>query len=137
MPNGDYYIQMDSLLELLRHQPVIGLVGATNSTTKYGNIIYRDLLRKGFQVLPINPRAETVDGYPAYKGLSEANAHTAIDLLVYVIPPKYTQKSLEQALALNLKRVWIQPGAGDAEVRSYLEENGFEYVIDDCVMVKT
>jgi len=128
---------MEKLLKLLEEKPAIGLVGASDNTIKYGNIIFRNLVEKGFKVLPINPTTKTVEGHKAYKGLAEATGSEEIDMLVYVIPPKNTKESLEQAHALGLKRVWIQPGAGDENVRSYLEENGFEYIFDDCVMLKS
>ncbi|HNL70084.1 MAG TPA: CoA-binding protein, partial [Leptospiraceae bacterium] len=58
-------------------------------------------------------------------------------LVVYVIPPKLTLESLAQARELGMKKVWVQPGAGDEAVREYLDANSFEYLMDACVMVET
>lgn len=124
------------LVEFLRTEPVIAIVGATNDSSKYSNIIMRDLLAKGFKVLPINPRAKEVLGVPAYPDLKTALKENP-GLVVYVVPPKITLESLKEALKLNLKKVWIQPGAGDEAVREFLDENGFEYLLNACVMMET
>lgn len=127
---------MFDLVKHLNTNPVIALVGATNDSTKFGNIILRDLLRKGYTVRPVNPKATAVEGIPAFKDLASAAAVGEIGLVVYVVPPKLTRQSLEEALKLSLKKVWVQPGAGNEEVREFLDSNGFQYLMDACVMVE-
>ncbi|MEQ8351196.1 MAG: CoA-binding protein [Leptospiraceae bacterium] len=125
------------LVSYLKEGPTMALVGATNNSTKFGNIIFRDMVSKGYEIIPINPRATTVNDVQAYPDLATANQQHDLDLLVYVVPPKHTLESLKEAHELGLKRVWIQPGAGNPDVRNYLNENGFEYLMDACVMVET
>jgi len=125
------------LVAYLKTKPVIAIVGATNDTRKYGNIICKDLLKKGFTIVPINPRATTVENIPAFPDLTTALEQFPLGLVVYVIPPSLTLKSLIEANGVNLKKVWIQPGAGDEAVRRYLDENSFEYLMDACVMVES
>lgn len=124
-----------NLVEYLKKNPTIALVGATNDKSKYGNIILHDLINKGYKVFPINPRATTIDGHKAYKSLEDLLQEQKIDLVVFVVPPKITLEILKDCLRLNIKNVWIQPGAGDEEVRNFLKEHGFEYLMDACVMV--
>lgn len=125
------------LVSYLRSNPGIALVGATNDSTKYGNIIFRDLKNKNYTVYPVNPRATTVEGEAAYKNLESLVAEKSVGLVVFVVPPKLTLEGLKMAESLNLKKVWVQPGAGDETVRAYLHEHGFEYLMDACVMVQT
>lgn len=126
-----------NLVEYLKTNPNIALIGATNDKTKYGNIIFHDLLRKNYKVFPVNPKAESIDGYKAYKNLVELNKEVPIGLIVFVVPPAITYQILQTALELNLKKIWIQPGAGSEEIRDFLEKNNFEYLMDVCVMVMT
>ncbi|MFN3605422.1 MAG: CoA-binding protein [Leptonema sp. (in: bacteria)] len=123
------------LVKYLKTNPKIALVGATNDKTKYGNIILHDLINKGYQVYPVNPRAKTIDGVPCYKNIEELSKEVDIGLVVFVVPPKITNEILPSLKKLNLKKVWIQPGAGDEVTRNLLEENEFEYMMDACVMV--
>ncbi len=125
------------LVDFLRKKnPVMALVGATNQRTKFGNIILRDMRAKGYTVVPVNPRAATVEGLKAFPDLASALREQEISLVVYVIPPKLTLQSLGEASELGLKNVWVQPGAGDEAVRAYLDEHEFDYLMDACVMVE-
>lgn len=117
--------------------PPVALIGASNDSTKYGNIIFRDLKSKGFVVYPINPKATSVEGVPAFHSLQELKEKTQVDLLVYVIPPKLTLESLQVAKELGYKKVWLQPGAADAGVAEFLDTNDFQYIIGACVMVES
>lgn len=124
-----------NLVEYLHKNPTIALVGATNDKSKYGNVILHDLINKGYKVFPVNPRATTIDGFRAFKSLEGLIQEQEIGLVVFVVPPKITLETLKECLKLNLKKVWIQPGAGDEEVRNFLNEHNFDYLMDACVMV--
>ena len=51
------------VLEKLKEEnATIALVGASNDKEKYGNKIYRDLRSKGYNVTPINPKEEKIEG---------------------------------------------------------------------------
>ena len=51
------------VLQKLEQENVkIALVGASNDKSKFGNRIYRDLRSKGYNVVPINPKDENIEG---------------------------------------------------------------------------
>ncbi len=124
-----------NLSAYLRTKPVIALVGASTNPEKFGHIIWQDMESKGFTIIPINRRGKTMGGRRSYESLGAAKAEHEIGLVVYVIPPDRTLESLKEALSVGLKKVWVQPGAGDAAVREFLEVNGFDYLVNACVMV--
>jgi uncharacterized protein len=128
---------MSDLLDLLddRAATTIAVVGATDDPGKYGGIMYRDLKGKGYRVYAVNPGRATVDGDPCYDDLDGPPEPPTI--VCIVVPPKVTLGVLRRCLDLGLTRVWIQPGAADASVRSFVEENGFTAVIDACIMLET
>ena len=133
---GERYIMKFDLIQFLKTKPTIAVVGATNDSRKYGNIIMKDLISRGFTALPVNPRATTVEGIRAYPDLERANSHLRTDLIVYVVPPAITLESLKEAEKLNIKNVWVQPGAGDESVKVYLERENFNYLMNACVMME-
>lgn len=111
----------------------IAVVGATDNMRKYGAIIYRDLKRKGFPVYAVNPGRRTVDGDPAYATLADLPEQPTV--VNFVVPPDQTLVVLEQALDLGYTDVWVQPGAESSRVLEYLEDNGFNYLTNACIMV--
>jgi hypothetical protein len=114
--------------------PLIAVVGATDSQGKYGGMIYRDLKAKGYRVVAVNPLRETVDGDEAFKSVSDIPETP--DIINVVVPPARTMRVLEQAAALDDVAVWIQPGAADADVRERVAELGIPALIDACIMVE-
>jgi predicted CoA-binding protein len=113
----------------------VAVVGATDNPAKYGSVIYRDLKRKGFTVWPVNPGRDTVDGDPAYAGLAELpETPTIINI---VVPPHQTLRVLQAASELGYMNVWVQPGAEDPASLRYLQEQGFTYLANACIMVQS
>lgn len=112
----------------------IAVVGATEREHKYGSIIYRDLRSKGFTVFAVNPHRDVVHGDPCWHRLSDLpEAPTIVD---FVVPPPRTLEVLEECLQLGYTTVWIQPGAEDEEVISFLQENDFDHLVRACIMVE-
>lgn len=127
---------MDSIITLLNEgDPVVAVVGATDNPRKFGNQIYLDLKAKGLRVQAVNATRDTVDGDPAYATLADLPERP--DMINFVVPPTRTLRVLELANELGMKTVWVQPGAESADVVRYLEDHGFEYVVNDCIMVES
>jgi hypothetical protein len=113
----------------------VAVVGATDNSTKYGYVIYRDLKRKGYAVFPVNPNRPEVDGDPAYPSLDKLpETPTIVNI---VVPPSVTVRILKECLELGLNNVWLQPGAESPESLAFLQEHGFNYLANACIMVQT
>jgi predicted CoA-binding protein len=127
---------MKDIAELL-HEPdvTIAIVGANDHPSKYGYVIYRDLKRKGFKLFPVNPNSAEIDGDKAYRTVAEIPERPTI--VNFVTPPPATLRVLEQCLELDLKNVWLQPGSESPEVMRFVQENGFNYLANACIMVES
>ena len=127
---------MQDILSLLAEPgTTIALVGATDNESKYGHTIFLDLKRKGYRVYPVNPRRDTVQGEKAYSKLADIPEPPTI--VNFVIPPRFTLHVLKQCLELGLMNVFIQPGAESPEVMEFIQENGFNYLANACIMVES
>ena len=126
---------MDPVSErLTRPDPLVAIVGATDAPGKYGGIIYRDLKRKGYRVVGVNPGRNVVDGDPAYPDL--ASLPEQPDIVNIVVPPRRTMRILDEAATIPDVAVWIQPGAADDEVRDRVRELGIPSLVDACIMIQ-
>lgn len=126
---------MDLTPLLAEPETSVAVVGATDSPDKYGSIIYRFLKRHGFRVFAVNPHRTTVDGDPAYASLGELPEEpTIVDV---VVPAETGMKVAKEAAELGYRRLWIQPGAESPELIDYLDREGFEFIADACIMVRT
>ncbi|ADT84384.1 CoA-binding protein [Thermococcus barophilus] len=113
----------------------IALVGASKNPAKYGNIILKDLLKKGFKVLPVNPNYDEIEGIRCYKSVEELPKD--VDVIVFVIPPKACLQAVKRAVETGFKKLWFQPGAESEEIREFLESYNVDYSFYRCIMVET
>jgi uncharacterized protein len=111
----------------------IAVVGASNDPSKYGNIIVKNLMAHGYQVLPVNPKEATIAGLPAYRSL--ADVPQPIDIVDVVTPPAVTHRVLEDASKAGIGLVWLQDGSFDQAVIEAAEASPFKTVHHACIMV--
>ena len=110
------------------------VAGASSDRSKYGNIVFRALVDSGRRVYPINPKGVPIEGQPSFKSLSDLPE--VPDSLSIVTPPEVTRHVVADAIALRIRNIWIQPGAGDARAAESARAAGAA-VIDDgsCILV--
>ncbi|KUH34530.1 CoA-binding protein [Thermococcus celericrescens] len=113
----------------------IALVGASPNPSKYGNIILRDLVGKGYEVLPVNPKHEEIEGLRCYRSVRELPGD--VDVIVFVVPPAVGLGIAKEAVEAGFKRLWFQPGAESDEIARLLDEKGVEYGFGKCIIAET
>lgn len=109
------------------------VIGATKNKEKFGYKIWKKLKDHGYEVYPVNPRYEEIDGekcFPTLKDLPKTPE--VVDL---VVPPKASMKVVDSANELGIDYLWFQPGTADEEVIDRAEDLGLKIVFHDCVLV--
>ena len=127
-------ITMRELIKEAVNQKVWALVGATNDSSKYGNIIFKNMRAAGYTVYPVNPRATTVEGEKAYPDLASLPEKPAV--VDIVIPPTLVSAVLDEAAQLGIKMVWMQPGAELQAAIDHASELGLNAIYNHCAMVE-
>jgi len=110
------------------------VVGAHPKPEKFGNKIFNKLRKFDYDVTPVNPVYEEVEGIKTVPSLLDVK--TPIDCINVVVSPKRAMQVVKDAIALNIKYIWFQPGAFDEEVIDFAESNGLEVVFHACVLVE-
>ncbi len=124
------------VLDVLRRrgpETRIAVVGASNVSWKYGNVIVRNLAAKGYTVLPVNPREKEIAGLPVYARLADVPG--PVHIVDVVTPPAVTKGILEEAAALGLPAVWLQDGSYDEAALAVAAKAPFRTVYEACIMV--
>ncbi len=112
---------------------VWAVVGASENPAKFGSRVFRSLQRAGYIVYPVNPRGGELEGVPMYPTL--ASLPQTPDVVNLVVPPGVTEQIVREAKALELTRIWMQPGAESDEAIAYCHEHDMQVVYDACAMV--
>lgn len=114
-------------------RPTVAVVGASRDRAKFGNISVRAHLQQGYEVFPVNPHADEVEGLPAFESLSDVPADNLDRVSVY-LPPDLTLDLLDEIVDVEPTEVWLNPGSSDENVRSRARQLGIE-IIEACSIV--
>ncbi|HCJ56399.1 CoA-binding protein [Lutispora sp.] len=120
----------DTMLE----KKVWAVIGANQNPEKFGWKIYKRLKDKGYEVYPLNPAYETIDGDICYKSLS--SMPRVPEVINMVVAPERGKPYIEEAAKLGVKYIWFQPGTFDKEIFVLVKELGME-ALQACVLVAT
>jgi uncharacterized protein len=122
----------ENIREFLNHKNV-AVGGASRDPKKFGNIVFHDLLAKGYNALPVNPYAAEIDGQKCYPNLSTLPKE--VDALVLVTPPAQSLILLKEAVSRGFQHVWLQQGSEDISVLDFCRQNNLKYVSGRCILM--
>jgi predicted CoA-binding protein len=124
----------DTLREILDLQRIV-VVGASTDYDKAAHIVPAFLQRKGYEIVPINPRAEEVLGHSAYDALSDVDE--TIDIVQVFRPSDEVAGIVDQAIVRDdVQVIWMQLGIRDDEAAREAERAGLSVVQNRCMKIE-
>ncbi|HEY8449420.1 MAG TPA: CoA-binding protein [Bacillota bacterium] len=133
----DRAAELELMQRLLRQCRTIAVVGLSSDPRKDSYIVAHHLHRQGYDIVPINPKAERILGRPAHPSLAALPAAIAerIDLVNVFRPATELAGIVEQALAYlpNLRGIWAQKGITDAAAAARAHATGVAMIQDRCI----
>jgi len=123
----------DLVIDFLR-QKRFAVIGSFRNKEKFAYRIFVDLVKKGYEVFPVNPRLGEVEGRVCYKTISDIPG--GVDVANIVTPPSVTEGILKECLQKSIKRAWLQPGAESPDVIQFCHDNGIKVIHSVCVMME-
>ena len=111
----------------------LAVAGVSRDRSKFGNMIYRELKRRGYQVMAVNPNAEMVEGDRCYAGLRALPEKP--EGVVLVLPAGQGIQVIEDAATLGIRNIWIQVGAESPELLKHCSENNLVTVSGECIFM--
>lgn len=115
-------------------QKSLALVGVSRDGQHgFGNAVRKELAEKGYELHVVHPEADRIGDAPCAHALAEVAG--AVTGVVLVTPPAQTEHLVREALALGVRRVWLQQGAESAEAIRLCEEAGVPVVHGECILM--
>jgi len=119
------------LLETARR---IAIVGLSPKPHRDSNRIGRYLLERGYEVVPVYPREETILGQKAYRRLQDVPGR--VDLVDVFRRSDELAGVVEDALSARAPAVWFQLGCLNEDAAQRAAAAGATVVMDRCIMVE-
>jgi hypothetical protein len=111
----------------------LAIVGVSRKGSKFGNMIYKELKKKGYNTFGVNPKLDTIDGDKCYNSLKELEGK--INGVVNVVSPSQTKSIVEEAASIGVKNIWMQQGSESDEAIEYCKENGMNEIHKECILM--
>ena len=113
-------------------QPSVAVIGASQDRAKFGNKCVRAFLHQGYQVYPINPHANEIEGLPVLPALESLPVKP--DRISIYLPPFRTRGLLAELALYPEAEVWFNPGSANAVILEAARAAGID-VRDGCSIV--
>ena len=94
--------------------PVVAIIGASADPSKFGNKSIHAHLHAGYEVYPVNPKEETIEGLKVYKSILDVPA--TLDRISLYLPPSVAAKVLEDIAKKGCQELWVNPGVESPEL---------------------
>ncbi len=128
---------LNELVEDFLAQKRIAVVGVSRGGDAAANAIYQRLRDAGYELFPVNPNAEEVEGDRCYPNLEAIPGE--VDGVVICTRPKITEQVVQECGELSIPRVWIHRSFGQGSLSeaavAYCRENDITVIPGGCPMM--
>lgn len=124
---------MDAAQEFLLHGR-IALVGVSRAEKDLSRVVLRELLSRGYEVVPVSLHLETAEGRACFRRVTDISPPVEAALLM--TPRDQTDAVVQDCVAAGVKIVWMHRGAGAGSATypaiDACQKNGIVVVTDLC-----
>ena len=126
----------DLLLAIYQDTRTIGMVGASPNWNRPSYFAMRYLQRKGFRVIPVNPRAldAPILGERVYPDLESIPVQ--VDVVDVFRRPEETPPIARSAAAIGARVLWLQLGIRNDEAATIAGVAGLTVIQDRCMKIE-
>jgi predicted CoA-binding protein len=123
--------------EFLSHKRV-AVTGVSRTPGSHGsNVVYQRLKERGYDVYPVNPNAEEIDGDRCYPDLHAIPG--GVDAVVIGTRPERALATVEECDDLGIRDVWMHRSFGGGSVSDdatrYGREHGMTVIDGGCPLM--
>lgn len=113
----------------------IAVTGVSRSPKDHGaNVVYKRLRERGYDVVPINPNADQVEGDTCYPDLK--SVPDGVDAVVIGTRPEAADGAMRECVELGIQHVWMHegpvPGSVSETAAAYGREHDVAVIDGGC-----
>jgi predicted CoA-binding protein len=93
----------------------IAVIGASRDRGKFGNKAVRAYLQAGYQVFPVHPFHDSIEGQAAYRSVLDVPVGRLNRISLY-LPPAVLRPILDEISQKPADEIWFNPGTDAPDV---------------------
>ena len=111
----------------------LAIAGASRNPKKFGNQIFKELLNRGYEVFPVNPHADEIEGVKCYHSVSDIPGE--VKSLLIVTPREHTDEVLREAINKGISNIWVQQMSETEDTIKIAEEYQVDVIYKKCIFM--
>ena len=129
-------LKKDDLSKKLSDISCIHIIGASLNKERTAHTAVGEISQRGWRGVPVHPRdaGATISGIPIR---SEIEDGVEVEVIVLFLAPERAREVIKKLMIKYISSpplIWFQPGAEDEISISWLEDAGWQFVYDDCIV---
>jgi predicted CoA-binding protein len=94
-----------TLIDEFLRQKRIAVVGVSRSEKEFSRKLFQDLRAMGYDCIPVNPSAATIDGITCYKHVTDISP--PVEGVLLLAPRSVTDEVILECATSRVPRVWV------------------------------
>jgi predicted CoA-binding protein len=109
------------------------VVGVSENRRKFGNIVYRTMLERGYRVFPVNPAHKEISQWKCFA--SVLDLPDEVKSVVTVVQPAVVERVMTDCLRKGIRSLWMQPGSESRRAIEIAEKSGIDVIHGQCLLM--
>lgn len=115
-------------------QKRIAMVGVSRNPKDFSASLFREFVKRGYDVVPVNPKAEEVLGRRAFARVGDVQP--AVDAALLMTSPEVTETVVPECVKAGIRRIWLYRAGGSGAVSpkavEVCQQNGIQVIPGEC-----
>lgn len=95
-------------------QKRIAMVGISRNPKDFSVMLFEELRRRGYDMVPVNPSAQEIQGRRCFARVQEIQP--PVDAALLMTPPQVTDAAVRDCAEAGIRRVWMYSAGGQGAV---------------------
>ncbi len=117
----------------------LAFVGLSSNPRDFSHVIRSEFERRGYRIVPVNPRAPMVAGQTCYPSISDLPEDLEVDGAFVMVPPTAASEVVRDCVDAGVTNVWLHRGVGGGAVSNeavtLAMTHGIEVVPGQCPLM--
>ncbi|MTI81327.1 MAG: CoA-binding protein [Firmicutes bacterium] len=119
--------------ELLQKANTVAVVGLSDKPERDSHKVAKYLQGKGYKIIPVNPKYDSVLGEKCYKKVSEIPEQ--VDIVDVFRRSIDTPPVVDDAISIKPAAIWLQLGIVNEDAANTAQQNNLMIIMDRCIKV--
>jgi len=125
---------IQTLRRILKENKTIAVVGLSSSWHRPSRFAAKYMKAHGYKIIPVNPSYKEILGEICYPSLLDIPE--PVDIVDIFRRPQDVPPTVEDAITIGAKVVWMQLGVINEEAAQRARQAGLQVVMDRCVKIE-